>query len=117
MDWDREKEKKAAKNMSVASHIFGIVFLLFWTAIAPSFMKLFGLGGLGLMIYRLYIYLQMSKQEKQPTKTEVDPWDRPQQSSFPQSIPSGGHHFCPYCGYALQEDFAFCPKCGRRTAE
>ena len=110
-DWD--KERKAAKNMSIGASIFGIVFLLVWTAIAPSFMKLFGLAGLAMMIYRLYVLLQLSKEEKQ--QKETDPWDRPAASEKPsqEPIPSG-NGFCPYCGQKVAETFAFCPKGGRR---
>ena len=119
MDWDREKERKAAKNMTVAGSIFGIFFLVVWTAIAPSFMKLFGLGGLALMIYRLIVLLRLSKKEDPKSQPETDPWDRPQQPlPRPEApAPTGSNHFCPYCGYSLQSDFSYCPNCGRRTRE
>lgn len=45
---------------------------------------------------------------------EPDPlnarFDAPQPSALPTSE-SGG--FCPYCGAAMQSDFAFCRKCGK----
>lgn len=114
MSWDRDKERKAAKNMSIASCVFGILFLLVWCAIAPSFMKLFGLFGLGMMIYRLYLCIQLAKEEKAP-KEELEPWDRPSISSAssPETPVSSGK-FCPYCGFQLQQGYEFCPKCGRR---
>ncbi len=116
MAWDREKERKAGKNLTVASHIFGILFMIFWCIMAISmgawFMGLFGLPMLGLMIYRLVVMLRLSGEEekKEPPKS-ADPWDRPQEK--PKRQTEGGR-FCPYCGSSLQEDFAFCPKCGRR---
>ena len=114
MAWDREKEKKAAKKMTIGSSIFGIVFLIIWTLIAPSFMKLFGLAGLAMMVYRLYVMLQLSKEDKKDTpKPEIEPWDRPAIQEPPtQERPTGG--FCPYCGSTVAADFQFCPKCGRR---
>lgn len=112
-DWD--KARKAAKNMTIGSCLFGIVFLVVWTAIAPSFMKLFGLGGLAMMIYRLYVLLQLSKEEEKTPPKELDPWDRPAISDTPrQEPPASGNGFCPYCGQQVEEHFAFCPKCGRR---
>ena len=113
-DWD--KERKAAKNMSIAGCIYGILFLIVWCAIAPSFMKLFGLFGLGMMIYRLYLCIQLGKEEKQKKlPPETDPWDRPAPSAAPKlENPTASGKFCPYCGFALQEGFEFCPKCGRR---
>ena len=112
MAWDRDKEKKAAKNMNIATSVFAIVFLVIWTAIAPSFMKLFGLAGLGLVVYRFYAFLQLSKEEKKP-QNEIEPWDRPAIEDVRQQEQPAGR-FCPYCGFALQEGFAFCPKCGRK---
>lgn len=110
-DWD--KERKAAKNMTIGSCIFGIVFLVIWTAIAPSFMKLFGLAGLGMTVYRLYVMLQLAKEEETGQQKEIDPWDRPAIGQPPQETPSGSS-FCPYCGRSVEESFEFCPKCGRR---
>lgn len=113
MAWDRDKEKKAAKNMSIGTSIFAIVFLLIWIAVAPSFMKLFGLAFLGLMIYRLYVFVQLNREEEKPRK-EAEPWDRPAMEQPKLDSPSGGNGFCPYCGGRVEETFAFCPQCGRR---
>lgn len=110
-DWD--KERKAAKNMTVGSAIFGIVFLVIWTAIAPSFMKLFGLGGLAMMVYRLYVLLQLSKEKEETPSKELDPWDRPAIEQPPREA-SGSNEFCSYCGQKVEDSFDFCPKCGRR---
>ena len=112
-DWD--KERKAAKKMTIGSCVFGIVFLVIWTAIAPSFMKLFGLGGLAMMIYRLYVMLQLAKEEAQKPRKEMDPWDRPVIDQPPrQPSQDSAAGFCPYCGRSVEESFEFCPKCGRR---
>lgn len=100
--------------MSIASCVFGIVFLLIWCSVAPSFMKLFGLAGLGLMIYRLYVCIQLNKEEKKPR--EIDPWERPSISEAPRQDSTASGGFCPYCGGSVKEDFDFCPKCGRRQA-
>ena len=113
MAWDRDKEKKAAKNMNIASCVFGIVFLLVWCSLAPSFMKLFGLFGLAMMVYRLYICIQMGKEDKNKPK-DLDPWDRPASSVTPKQESPSSKGFCPYCGGSVQEEFQFCPKCGRR---
>ena len=115
MAWDREKEKKAGKAMSVGMSIFGLVFAIFWCIIAASmgagFMLIFGIPFVGMMGYRLYVISQYAKEDKQdaPVK-ETDPWDRP----APQNAPPSGGKFCPYCGGSIQEAFEFCPKCGRR---
>lgn len=114
MAWDREKEKKAGKAMTIGSSIFGTVFAVFWCIMAASmgawFMLIFGIPFVGMMLYRLYVCIQYSKEEK-PGQKEADPWDRP---TPPASRPGSGASFCPYCGGDAQEGFAFCPKCGRR---
>jgi len=114
MAWDREKEKKAGKAMTLGSCIFGLVFSIFWCLIAVSmgagFMLIFGIPFVGMMAYRLYVLLQLSKEDpKQETQKEVDPWERPAQQDRP-----AGNRFCPYCGGALEENFVYCPKCGRK---
>lgn len=119
MAWDREKGKKAGKAMTIGSCIYGIVFLLVWCGLAARMgvfiMLLFGIPMLILMCYRLYVCIQISKEDKQkqPPK-EPDPWDRPSISSAQE--PPAGSGFCPYCGSSVQTDFEFCPKCGRRLS-
>ena len=112
MAWDREKEKKAGKAMTLGGCIFGLVFAIFWCLMAAfigaGFMLIFGIPFVGFMAYRLYVMVQLSKEEpRQEPKQESDPWDQPPQA------PAAGN-FCPYCGSAIQENFAYCPKCGRK---
>ena len=79
-------------------------------AMGAWFMLIFGIPFVGMMAYRLYVMLKLSKDEpKQLPKSEVDPWDRPQELER-----STGNGYCPYCGGAVQENFAYCPKCGRK---
>ena len=115
MAWDREKERKAGKAMSLGSSIFGLVFAIFWcvmaVAIGAGFMLIFGIPFVGMMIYRLYVISQYAREDK---PKEQDPWDRP--SGEPTKPTASGSAFCPYCGQPLEPAFEFCPKCGRRQA-
>ena len=118
MAWDREKERKAGKAMTLGSCIFGLVFSIFWCIAAASmgagFMLIFGIPFVGMMIYRLYVISQYAREDgKKAPETEADPWDRPAAPRQESSAGSEGQ-FCPYCGSGIQEGFAFCPKCGRR---
>ena len=117
MRWDREKEKKAGKAMTLGGCVFGLVFSVFWcitaVSIGAGFMLIFGIPFTGLMAYRLYILCQYAKENhKDSPAKETDPWDRP----APQQ-PASGSKFCPYCGGSIQESFEFCPKCGRRQPQ
>ena len=116
MAWDREKERKAAKSMGIASSVFAVIFGIIWCLLALSmgagFMLIFGIPFVGFALYRLGVMLKLSGEDTSGTtpKKETDPWDRPQTSA---AGPAGGD-FCPYCGFQLQSGFEFCPKCGRR---
>lgn len=116
MSWDRDKERKAGRAMTVGSSVFGIIFAVIWCIAAASmgawFMLFFGIPFVVMMIYRLYACIQLTKaeEEKRPPQT-TDPWERPAQ----QELGSSGN-FCPYCGFALQDSFEYCPKCGRKRS-
>ena len=118
MEWDRNKERKAGKAMTIGSCIYGLIFSIVWCVLAASmgawFMLFFGIPFAGLMAYRLYILARISK-EKPSQPREVDPWDRSSTPDRTVSFPSASaKDDCPYCGRTLDEDFEFCPKCGRR---
>lgn len=112
MTWDREKERKAGRAYTIGSCIFGILFAVIWCIVTASmgawFMLLFGIPFVGMMIYRLYVCVQITGEDK-PSAKEPEPWERPVDPE-----PSADGKFCPYCGYTLQAGFEFCPKCGRR---
>lgn len=118
MSWDREREKKAGKAMTMAGCVYGVVFMVFWCAVVAAMrvwiFLLFGLFGLGMSIYRLYVCIQVSKEDKKKRQEETDPWDRPAIPETPRQGSSSSGGFCPYCGGSVQADFEFCPKCGRR---
>lgn len=114
MAWDREKERKAGKAMGVGMSVFALIFSVFWCLMACSmgayFMLLFGIPFVGMMGYRLYVLLQMTKEE--PKQHQADPWERPAAPRFEENRNTDG--FCPYCGGTVEAAFEFCPKCGRR---
>ncbi len=114
MAWDREKEKKAGKAMTIGGCIYGVVFTLVWCGIALSMgawiMLPFGIGMLVFMCIRLYACIQYARQDRKPMK-ETHPWHRPAATSAPKAE---GNGLCPYCGSCVAADFDFCPKCGRR---
>ena len=118
MSWDREKEKKAGKKMTIGSAVFALLFSIFWCLMAVSmgawFMLFFGVPFVGMMAYRLYVLCQLSKEDK-PRETE--PWEKPDVPQQPRQEMPSGKGFCPYCGGSVQEGFAFCPNCGRRLPE
>ncbi len=110
MAWNWDEERKAGKNIAVASGVFALVFAVCWCAIAwvmgAYIMLLFGVPFAGFMAYRLYVLLRMAKGQQHQSPSP-EPWERP------SAQPEGKTH-CPYCGAALGDGFAYCPHCGRR---
>lgn len=115
MAWDRDKEKKAGKVMSLSGCIYGLVFSLFWCGLViwqgAYIMLIPGIFFVVMMVMRLYACIQYTRadNEKPGHHQEVDPWERPAAQE-----PSDSSRYCPYCGREIQEGFEFCPKCGRR---
>ena len=114
MAWDREKERKAGKNLTIASCVFGLGFSIFWCCMAAAmgagFMLIFGIPFAGMMAYRLVMCIKLAKSEGD--KKPAEPWERPaapRQTEAPRS----GSGYCPYCGAQSQEGFRYCPSCGR----
>ena len=125
MSFDREKQRKAGKTMTIASCVYGLIFSIVWCVLAVSmdagFMLFFGIPFAGLMAYRLVVCVKLAKSGD--SKKNMEPWDRPadqaswQQGQTRQVPPTGGSGYCPYCGGAVQEGFQFCPGCGRRQPQ
>ena len=115
MAWDREKERKAGKAMTIGTSVYGLVFSIAWCCIAAAmgayFMLVFGIPFAVFMGYRLFVLLQYTKEDKKPPRKEVDPWDRPAGEISSQTTANG---FCPYCGRAVEAAFEYCPTCGRK---
>lgn len=118
MAWDRDKKKKAGKAMTLGGCIYGLLFSLFWCGLViwqgAYIMLLPGIFFVCMMITRLYACVQHVKADKENSRQykEIDPWERPVQDTFQQKPSETG--YCPYCGVGIQEEFEFCPKCGRR---
>ncbi len=132
------KPGRGPSGMNFVSTIGGVIFGVLWTvcAFAMTGGGAFGLIGLifplfGVVfvvigiIQAVYHYknatgkdrysafdITEDGEEGDPSWRWVqgaEPWER----SAPPRPPESGAEFCPYCGAKLQEDFRFCPKCGR----
>lgn len=111
---DREKQRKAGRNLALGGNVLGIVFLILWCAAAVSmgvwWMALFGLCMLGYLVFRLVMILRLDSSGAPPK--EAGPSG--QSPNPPSRHEAGKERFCPYCGQKLESTFAFCPNCGRR---
>lgn len=113
MRWDRDKERKAGKAYHMGSSVFGLIFAVFWCiaacAMGAWFMLIFGIPFVGMMAFRLVMISRHGEDApERPPRQEAEPWE-------PRRRPAE-NGFCPYCGSAVEENFEYCPKCGRKLS-
>ena len=119
MSWNRDRERKAGKAMTIGTCVYGVIFSILWCAAAvwmgAGFMLIFGIPFAGLMLFRLVVLVRKAGEEKQ----EREPWERADRAGeyttyAPPSSGTEENGFCPYCGGETKTGYAFCTKCGRR---
>ncbi len=109
---DGERKRRAGKLLGIGGSIYGVVFMVAWCAIAGAmdawFMLIFGVPMLIFMIVRLGVMLSKAKE------TPKEPWEQPPEPDCYERGRCKTAGFCPYCSFHTEEDFDYCPKCGRR---
>lgn len=117
---------------SVIAGIFGI----FWTVLAVSMgapfpFPLFGVLFILLAVVQAVYHFRNAAGKNRNSivditdaEEEPDPLDLrfgsspgPAPSGSPKPVSGTLLHFCPYCGQALEEDFAYCPGCGKKLPQ
>lgn len=126
------KPGRGPSMMGGFGSVFGIVFGIFWTVLASSMTWGFGLIGVIFPLFGvLFIIMgivnavynfknatgenRYSEFDITDDTEEPDPLNQ-QFGSKPESTsdaPPSGSSFCPYCGAPVQNNFAFCRKCGK----
>ena len=120
------KPGRGPSMMGGIGAVIAIVFGIVWTLSAaqmgaPGFFPLFGvlfiLVGVVQAVYNFknagsknrFSAFDITEEGEEP-----DPLNgRFGSASAPTDARSAETHFCPYCGAPVQNDFAFCRKCGR----
>jgi len=115
---------------SVFIAILGVVWINFASSMgAPELFTMFGgvfvLVAIGSAIYNFYNALarnRMSEYDVTDRNEEIDPIanrlgyghiDKEQPIDRTESKRKYEGGFCPFCGAAVNNDFDFCPKCGK----
>lgn len=131
------KPGRGPSGMGVVGSIIAIVFGIFWTVLAASMTA--GAGIIGVIfplfgvlfivvgiIQAVYNYknatgkdrysivdITDSSEERDPSSAWIkDALTKENENTDETNGPSA-HNFCPYCGLALENDYVYCPKCGK----
>ena len=112
---------------SIFSAAFGVVWCIMAASIGAFVMIPFGLLFIGFSIYSATYHHHNATSEDRyslidivDAEEESDPLNelygrqrKPEPASLPRDAAEGGALYCPYCGSLAQDDFEFCPKCGK----
>lgn len=123
------KPGRGPSAMNVMGSVFAVIFGIFWTIQAvsmgapimfPIFGCFFVITGI---VQGLYSYKNATGKNRFSTfditegNEEIDPLEQVLFSK--ENIESEGENkssakFCPYCGAGVQDNFEFCPECGKQ---
>lgn len=120
------KPGRGPSMMSGVVGIFMIGFGILWTVMAAQASGIFALFGVfwtGIaIVVTVYNFKNATKKNRYSQFDIVDSREEPDpmhmrfgdpQSAAPQQN-DGENKFCPYCGTAVQDSFAFCNNCGKK---
>ena len=121
------KPGRGPSMMSGAVGIFMIGFGVVWTIIAGAAfppMALFGVLWTGIAItITVYNFKNATRKNRYSQFDIVDSNEEPDplnerfgsnNTNTKTPKPDEDSNFCPYCGTAVEEDFEYCNKCGKK---
>lgn len=124
------KPGRGPSLLSAWGAAIAVVFGIFWTIMtastgAPPFFPIFGvlfiLSGVVMIVYHLknaasknrYSAFDITEGGEEPDPLEAR-FGKPDSGVFPARDEAG---YCPYCGAAAEEGYAFCRRCGKRLPD
>jgi len=132
------KPGRGPSAMSAMGSAFSVVFGIIWTIAAasmgaPFFFPLFGICFVGMgVVHTVYHYKNATGKDRYSSfditdhGEEIDPlqarfgreeqYTRPSRSD-PHPADGAETNYCPYCGAAADDSYAFCRQCGKRLPE
>lgn len=110
--------------MSVLVALFGVVWTILTLRMGAGFMALFGVFFVVFAVMQaVYQFANASGKRRDSLYEIVDEEEEKKPpAEAPKVLPpspakAGVGRYCPYCGEAVQADFAFCSGCGRKLPE
>ena len=128
------KPGRGPSGLNAMGSRFGIVFAIFWTIAAvsmgaPIFFAGFGVIFIIMSIVQFVYHYKNATGKNRYSEFEItdegeeaDPLNEYVRQRYgdtyadgtPRETSSGENRFCPYCGAKTDEDFEYCPKCGKK---
>lgn len=115
------KPGRGPSAMSAVGSLLAAAFGIFWTAMAPSFMKLFGIVFIGVAVAQFFYNYhnatsrnRLSLMDITDHEEEPDPLNERFGNHPAQTRKAAPGRYCPYCGDKVGEDFEYCDSCGRK---
>lgn len=126
------KPGRGPSMMSGIGSVCSIVFGIFWTILAANMTRGFGMVGVIFPLFgvlfiiigifnAVYSFKNATGENRYSAFDITDDTEEPDplnqhfgnQPEHTSDAPPSGSSFCPYCGAPVQNDFAFCRKCGK----
>ena len=124
------KSIKPGRGPSMMGGVVGIFMIFFgiiWTVLASQASGLFALFGIGwtciAVVMTVHNFKNATGKNRYSSFDIVDAAEEPdplnerfgqpaEQDAHPTA--NGENKFCPYCGTAVEDDFAYCNNCGKK---
>lgn len=114
----------AVQSIGVA--LFGVFWCILALCMGAWFMVPFGLIFVGMAVYQAIYHSRNATAEDRysivdivDSDEESDPMNvrYGRESGASNNVPGTSVAFCPYCGSAVEGNFDFCPKCGKKLPD
>ena len=118
--------------LSVVLAVFGVVWTVFTLRMGAGFLALFGVFFVVFAVMQAVYHLSNAAGKRRDPLYEIVDTEEAREENAAQGKPpapaapspiappvakAGMGRYCPYCGEAVQADFAFCAGCGRKLPD
>ena len=114
------KPGKMPSLVGAAGSIFVILFGIFWTTLAPGYMKIAGVLFVLMACIQAYVHFHNASVDTEDrlslydiVEEEQKPHEEVKKEDISEDF-SSENLYCPYCGAKMEKEFLFCRHCGKK---